>query len=124
MDKWEAQYNFWSSFGLPAYEENSVPDLRDITFPYITYEASANAFDEPVTVSASIWDKGPSWETVDKKADEIRRYIKYMGCPKIDGGRYRVYTGESAFAQNMGDPDDDQIRRKLLSVTFEFMTEV
>ena len=41
MDRYEAQYAFWSSFGVPAYEQNSVPDLDDLTFPYITFEAAA-----------------------------------------------------------------------------------
>lgn len=124
MDRWEAQYNFWSSFDIPAYEVNSVPDLEYVTFPYITYEAAASGFDEPVSVSASIWDRSNSWETADGIADRIERFIRKMGCPKIKGGRYRVYIENAAFAQNMGDPEDDQIKRKLLNVNFEFMTEV
>lgn len=124
MDKWEAQYNFWSSFGLPAYDENAVPDRREVTYPYITYEAITGGFDEPCQVSASIWDRGPSYEAVDRKADEIRRRIKSMGCPEIEGGRYRVYVESPEYATHMGDPDDDQIRRNRLMVTFEYMTEV
>jgi hypothetical protein len=124
MDRWEAQYNFWSQFGVPAYEANSVPDLRDVTFPYITYEAAASGFDEPVYITASVWDNTSSWSRIDPIVDEIERYIRKMGCPKMDGGRYRVYVGDTTFAQNMGDPDNDKIRRKVLNVTFEFMMEV
>ena len=36
MTKAAAIYQFWNSFGLTAYEENSVP--TDATFPYITYQ--------------------------------------------------------------------------------------
>lgn len=124
MDKWETIYHFWSSFGVPAYEQNSVPDYRDLTFPYITYEAAASGFEEPVSVAASIWDENSSWVRADALADKIERYIRKMGCPVIDGGRYHVWIGETTFAQNMGDPNNDRIRRKVLNVNFEFMTEV
>lgn len=120
MDRYEAIYNFWASFGLPAYEENSVPD--DAVMPYITFESSVGSFDSIIPLSASIWDrttKGTAF--VDSKADEVEAYIKNMGCPKIKGGRYRAFT-DGNFAQNMGDPEDKLIKRKLLSVNFEFMT--
>ncbi len=120
MDKWQAQHQFWSSFGIPAYEENSVP--KGAEFPYITYQAVSSGFEAILTVSASVWTRTTSWTQADAKADEIERYIRSMGCPEIDGGRYRVYIGDTTFAQSMGDPNDDQIKRKLLTVTFEFMT--
>ena len=36
-------HSFWSSFGLTAYDENSVPD--DAVLPYITYSVSYDSFD-------------------------------------------------------------------------------
>ena len=122
MDRWQAQYEFWSSFGMPAYPEDDVPDRKDITFPYITYQAVSGGFGAVLTVNASIWTRSTSWEEADAKADEIERYIRSMGYPEIDGGRYRVYIPDSAFAQSMGDPNDDQVKRKRLDVRFEFMT--
>ena len=120
MDKWQAQHQFWSSFGVPAYEENSVPD--GAPFPRITYESAASTFEDLVSISASIWTRSTSWETADRLTDLIEHRIKNMGCPAIEGGRYRVYAGNNTFARKMGDPEDDQIKRTLLSVTFEFMT--
>ncbi len=122
MDKWQAQYNFWSQFGIPAYEENSVPDYRDLTFPYIAYEAASGSFEDTVSITASIWDNTKSFARIDPIADQIERFIRKMGCPEIDGGRYRVWTNPE-FAQNMGDPDNDLLKRKVLNVNFEFMTE-
>lgn len=121
MDRWEALYKFWSSFEIPAYEENSVPDNAQM--PYITYEATVGEFETVVPLSASIWDrttKGTAF--IDAKADEIEKFIKKMGCPKVNGGRYRVYPN-GTFAQNMSDPEDKLIRRKLLYVNVEFMTD-
>lgn len=120
-DRYEALYDFWSSFGLPAYEENNVPE--DAVFPYITYESTVGSFEDVVSLSASIWDrttKGTAF--IDQKADEIEQYISSMrACPVIKNGRYRVFI-EGPFASNMGDPDDRLIKRKHLNVYFEFMT--
>ncbi len=121
MDKWEAQHNFWNSFGVPAYEEHSVPD--DATFPRITYESATSTFENLVSITASIWTRTTSWLQADTLADNIERYIKQMGCPEIKDGRYRVFIGDTTFAQRMDDPNDDQIKRILLNVQFEFMTK-
>lgn len=121
MDKWQAQTSFWNSFGVPAYEEHNVPE--GASFPRITYEAATSVFDSLVSITASIWTRSTSWAKADALADSIERYIKQMGCPAIDGGRYRVYIGNTTFAQKMDDPNDDQIKRIVLNVTFEFMTK-
>lgn len=121
MDKWQAQHDFWNRFGVPAYEEHNVPD--DASFPRITYEAATGVFESLVSITASIWTRSTSWATADALADSIERYIKTMGCPEIKNGRYRVYIGDTTFAQKMDDPADDQIKRILLNVTFEFMTK-
>ena len=42
MTKEAALYQFWSSFGLTAYEENSVP--AQAAFPYISYEVITDSF--------------------------------------------------------------------------------
>lgn len=120
MDRWEALYYFWSSFDVPAYDETSVPS--DARFPYITYQASVGPFEQIQNVTASVWTESRSWLQADTIADAIEKKIKEMGCPPIRGGRYRVFIGDTPFAQNLGDPDNDLIKRKLINVEFEFMT--
>lgn len=124
MDRWEAQYQFWNSFEIPAYEENSVPDIKDITYPYITYQAMSGGFGTTLSVTASIWDENTSWQRIDEIADTMERTISLMLPVSYDGGMYRVWKDETPFAQNMGDPDNDKIRRKVISVNFEFMDRI
>ncbi len=123
MDKWQAQHEFWNSFNVPAYEEHSVPDDQRNTFPRITYESAMSTFEDLVSITASIWTRSTSWEQADTLANTIEAFIKGMGCPEIQGGRYRVFIGNTTFAQKMDDPEDDQIKRIVLNVTFEFMTK-
>lgn len=125
MDRWQAQYEFWNGFTLDgetvkAYEENSVPDASDVTFPYISYQAMTGGFNGDASVNASIWDRSTSWEKADRLADAMEAEL-------ANGGKVVPYTGGlmwfsagMPFAQAMGDDSDDMIKRKLLTVTIHF----
>ena len=120
MTKAAAIYQFWSSFGLTAYEENTVPE--DAVFPYVTYQLVTDSFDREVAATASLWYRGESWTAINAKTEEIAQRIGLGGkIIKCDGGRIWIKRGQP-FAQNMGDESDDLIKRKYLNLTFEFMT--
>ena len=120
MTKAAAIYQFWSSFGLTAYEENTVP--TDATFPYITYQLVTDSFDREIPLTASLWYRGESWTAINAKTEEISAHIGLGGkIIKCDGGRIWIKRGQP-FAQNMGDESDDLIKRKYLNLTFEFFT--
>ena len=120
MTKAAAIYQFWNSFGLTAYEENTVPD--DAVYPYITYQLVTDSFDREVPVTASLWYRSESWTAINAKTEEISQKIsrggKIISC---DGGAIWLKRGQP-LAQNMGDESDDLIKRKYLNITAEFMT--
>ena len=120
MTKAAAIYQFWSGFGLTAYEENTVPD--DAVFPYITYQLVTDSFDREIPLTASIWYRSEIWKEINAKTDEISQKIsrggKIISC---DGGAIWLKRGQP-FAQNMRDESDDIIKRKYLNITAEFMT--
>lgn len=120
MTKAAAIYQFWSGFGLTAYEENTVPE--DAAFPYITYQLVTDSFDREVAVAASLWYRGESWTAINAKTEEISAHIGLGGkIIKCDGGRIWIKRGQP-FAQNMGDESDDLIKRKYLNVNIEYFT--
>ena len=120
MTKAAAIYQFWSSFGLAAYEENTVPD--DATFPYITYQLVTDSFDREVATTASLWYRSESWTAINAKTEEISQKIsrggKIISC---DGGAIWLKRGQP-FAHNMGDESDNLIKRKYLNITAEYIT--
>ena len=120
MTKAAAIYQFWNSFGLTAYEENSVPD--DAAFPYITYQLATDSLDHEVACTASIWYRSESWTAINAKTEEISQKIsrggKIISC---DGGAIWLKRGQP-FAQSMCDESDDLIKRKYLNIMAEFMT--
>lgn len=120
MNKAAAMHQFWSGFGLTAYEENTVPS--DAVFPYITYQLVTDAFDTDVAMTASLWYRGESWVDINAKEREISAYIGIGGVIiKRSDGRIWLKKG-TPFAQNMGDESDSLIKRKYLNVTAEFLT--
>ena len=120
MTKAAAIYQFWNSFGLTAYEENSVPDEAD--FPYITYQLVTDGFGREIQLTVSIWYRSEGWTAINAKTEEISQKIsrggKIISC---DGGAIWMKRGQP-FAQSMGDESDNLIRRKYLNITAEFVT--
>lgn len=120
MDKAQAIHNFWSGFGWPAYDENSVPD--DAGYPRITYEVQTDSLGNILLLSASLWDRSTSWEKISKKSDQIAWEIVHMNPPaiKIAGGGLYISKG-SPFASRMAD-GDNSVKRIYLNINAEFLT--
>lgn len=120
MTKAAAIYQFWNSFGLTAYEENSVP--ADAAFPYITYQLVTDSFDREIPFAASLWYRSESWTAINAKTKEISQTISCGGkIIPCDDGAIWLKRGQP-FAQSMGDDSDDLIKRKYINITAEYLT--
>lgn len=119
MDKWQAQQFYWESFGLPAYDANTVPD--DAVMPYITYEAASGSLDGIIPITASLWYRSNRWDQISKKQSEMSKTMNRQ--IKIDGGYMKVRKPETNEAQRMDEPNDRLVRRMLLNVEIEFLSE-
>ena len=119
MDKAQALNSFFNSFGLPAYDSQTVP--IDAVLPYITYDTVTDSLNNKVSVRASLWYRSTSWREISEKAEEIAEHIGVGGdVVKLDAG-YVWLTRGTPYAQRMSDPDDS-IRRIVLNVQAEFLT--
>lgn len=119
MDKAQALNSFWSSFGLTAYDEQTVPD--DASLPYITYETITDALGNTLPLTASIWYRSTTWEDAEKKAQEIASGIGEGGTViGYDTGALWITRGTS-FAQRIAEPNDDTIRRIHININAEFL---
>lgn len=123
MTKEAALHNFWSMFGVPAYEENAVPTGDGgAEFPYITYQVVTDSFGNDVAMAGSVWYRSTSWKEANAKAQEISNVLSRGGVTlTCDGGIIWLRRGVP-FAQSMGDDSDDLIKRKYINITAEFIT--
>ena len=133
MNKQQAYKAFWASFGVLAFEENAMPDDEVIQalissgaakakYPYIAYEVITDDLGNAVYPSASIYDKSSSWERSDTLSNAISNRIKNMGTIELDNGRMFISKG-SPFAQHMAEDEDFNIKRIVLNLAVEFLTE-
>lgn len=123
LSKERALHQFWSGFGLKAYDEMTVPTGDDApALPYITYEVIVDNIGHPVTCTASIWYRSSTWTEITQIKDQIAETIGYgHKMIKIDGG-YMYLTRGTPFAQRMADDSDDMIRRIYVQLDCEYLT--
>lgn len=119
MNKIQTLHMFWNSFGIPAYDENSVPDKA--AFPYLTYEVSSDGFGNQIAQTSSLWYRSSSWTDITMKEEQIAEFIGRGGVMVAyeDGSMW--IQKASPWAQRMNDPSDELIRRIVLNVTIEFL---
>ena len=124
MDKAQALHEFWSSFSLTAIDENSAYDERmDLPDNYITYEVQTSNIESSVALTASLWYHSTSWVEISRKANEIAQGIGYGGkVVKIDGGYLWIKLG-APFAQRMPVEENDSMRRIILTISVDYLTE-
>lgn len=126
MDKFEAQQAFWSSFGVTAFEENSVPDkptLKELGISdYITYQKVNGVFGAVSMIAPNIWTRSATWDRADALQLAIQRRLENGGEQIFyDGGMiWATPEDGTSFAQGLGDPNDDMIKRYRLAVVLQF----
>lgn len=120
MDKYEALDKFYNSFGIKAYEENSVPDKA--VMPYITYEVITAAFDaENVGLSCQIFFKEKSLRHIDELTEKLAQELSGGKKLRCDNGYIVLYRGEP-FAQNMRTSDDKSVKCKYVTIMADYVT--
>lgn len=131
MDNWQALQSFWSGFGWPAYDEQTVfPEGYMPAYPHITYQSADGDFGRTAYLVAHLWDKDEdpysvNWMKIKQKASEIKKYIGIGGCKiNVDGGQIWIKIPESmTFAEPIGaDPDDPTLKRILLNIEVDFLS--
>lgn len=126
MTKAEAFYDFWSDFGVPAFEENSLYELdEEPELPYLTYEVATDAFsDEDIPLSATLWARSGTWEELDALSERISAAFGRIGKLLVcDTGKILLIK-RRPFAQHYGDDADNLTKRVLISISVRFYTNI
>lgn len=120
MTKEAVIHQFWSSFGLPAYEESSVPD--NPPDEYITYQLQTSCWGEQVALSGSIWYRNYStWSGINATARQIAAFLGLGGINILcDDGSITLRQG-TPFATSRAD-DNGNTKQKYINITAEYNT--
>lgn len=118
MNAEQAIQNFWSSFSIPAYDENSVAE--NAVMPYVTYSLSVDTFDNTILNTINLWYRSMSWISVTEKAKEIINTITDGGISiPTDKGIIRMNLGNPIY-NRMGD-EDRNIKRIKMNIETEYI---
>ena len=121
MSKATALYQWFSSFGLTAYEESNVK--VGTKPPYLTYTYKTGEFGGgEVALVVNLLYQTDSNVAPDAKAEEIYARIGRGGV-KIPVGDGAIWLKRgSPFCQAIAEPSDANIRRRYINITAEFLT--
>ena len=122
MTKDRALFEWFQQFSMPFYPVTALPPAEDITFPYGTYEPVFGYNGDITHPTVNIYYLTESEVTPNNKAAEIGEVIGMGGTlVKCDEGLMWIKRG-SPFVQGINDPDNSNIKRRLISIAIEFLT--
>lgn len=109
-----ALYDFFLSFGLPAYIRDSVPDTTDeygnrrpVDPPYITYELKEPEPLAPTLLHAWVWYRDTNLIALTETCDRIKAAIGTgITLPTSSGFVLLFRDNDTPFAQIQPDPDE------------------
>lgn len=126
MTKNKALYAWLNEF-MPFYRASSVPSEPEnpegVLFPYGTYEYIEDAWGGgEVSVTVNLWFHTASEAVPDEKAQELSQRIGYGGVIiPCDGGYIWLKRG-SPFCQSLQYEPDNNIKRRYINLTAEYLT--
>ena len=112
-DTAKALYTFYSSFGLPAYTETTVPE--DAVLPYITYSLPETEPLESATHYAQVWYYSTSNAEVIAKADQIKAAIGTGILLRCTGGGWVALRPSTPLIQLLVE-EDKEVRRAYINL--------
>lgn len=120
MTKAAALYQFFSSFGVPAYEATSVPLVDgkpDVIMPYLTYTMPIGAFEDVTFPTVNLYAYGASNIWINAKTQEIMDRCHNGATIRFDGGGAIIYCDKW---EPLSDAASDLIRRRYANFTIQW----
>lgn len=109
-----ALHTYLSSFGLPAYAEDTVPDTAQL--PYLTYRLVDPEWYQKASFFVRVWARSTSNAAVLEKADEITGDIGGGKRLPFEGGLLVVWP-ESPKVQIVVDSNDRNLRYAYINLS-------
>lgn len=120
MTQEAALYNFFNSFGVPAYPNTAIP--KDPVLPYITYPAASGYFGDDTSATVQLWMRTESEAEINAVARRIGDDIGFGGkILHCDTGALWITRGTpwviAASAQ-----DENTLKLRQMNVSIQHLT--
>ena len=126
MTKLQALNSFFSSFGIPAYNEDYIYSADTVLpLPYVTYNVQLDNFrggSRPIVMTA--WYRTTTPKPLEEFENAVAENIGINGkVIQCDGGYIWIKRG-SPFAQPLDDSSDKFVKRVIINLSVEFNTAI
>lgn len=122
MNKYQAIYQWFNSFGIPFYVDTNVPNEKEITYPYGTYQNITDTWAKSVSITVRLYYRSTSEVEINKMADKIGASLKDGGQRILcDDGMMWLTTG-TPFCQAILDDTDTTIKSRYININVEYLT--
>lgn len=122
MNKYQAIYQWFNSFGIPFYVETNVPNEKEITYPYGTYQNIIDAWGNSVSITVRLYYRSTSEAEINKMADKFSAVLRDGGVRiTCDEGMMWVTKG-TPFCQAILDDTDTTIKSRYINMNVEYLT--
>lgn len=111
-DLHKALYNFWASFGLPVWHQDTVPE--EAVLPYITFQTVSGEAMSATILTATAWFRDEDQGVNAQRAavlDQIAQAVPHEGrmLPVGDKGYLMLYRNSGTFQSYVQDEEDKKV---------------
>lgn len=108
----KALFAFWSSFGVPCWLQDAVPD--DAQLPYIVFDAVQGSGMDATLLTGTVWLRDAGQGANAQRAEILDRIAAAVGVSgvrlDVEGGGYMLlYRNTASFQRLMQDPEDRSV---------------
>lgn len=121
MNKYQAMYKWFNDLGIPFYVDTNVPDMKEIEYPYGTYQNVIGNWTDQVSITVRLYYRTTSEKEINAMVQKLTDKLKENNQVICDDGMLWINSG-TPYCQAVSDVVDDTIRSRYINLLVDYFT--
>lgn len=121
MNKYQAMYKWFNDLGIPFYVDTNVPDMKEIEYPYGTYQNITGNWTDQVSITVRLYYRTTSEKEINAMVQKLTDKLKENNQVICDDGMLWLNSG-TPYCQAVSDEEDDTIRSRYINLLVDYFT--
>lgn len=121
MNKYQAIHKWFNDLGIPFYVDTNVPDMKEISYPYGTYQNVTGNWTDQVSITVRLYYRTTSEKEINAMVQKLTDKLKENNQVICDDGMLWVNPG-AHYCQAVSDKEDDTIRSRYINLLVDYFT--
>lgn len=121
MNKFQAIHKWFNDLGIPFYVDTNVPDMKEISYPYGTYQNVIGSWPDRVSNTVRLYYRTTSEKEINAMVQKLTDKLKENNQVICDDGMLWVNPG-TPYCQAVSDEEDDTIRSRYINLLVDYFT--